>query len=159
MRPKVEECGWCRSGWNALITLCSHKRASTRADRVLARKTVTDHHENEKRKATQVSAVTIYAATRLLRNLQDSEEQCSTNNTESTPITPELIVTRTGGVPTTPTAVHTENTPTNNNAEDTPATPAHSWRYNAMYAATFTLSALLSYVAIEAMRKHGRGRN
>lgn len=103
-----------------------------------------------------MSAVTIYAATRLLRNLQDSEEQCSTNNTESTPITPELIVTRTGGVPTTPTAVHTENTPTNNNAEDT---PAHSWRYNAMYAATFTLSALLSYVAIEAMRKHGRGRN
>lgn len=107
-----------------------------------------------------MSAVTIYAAARLLRNLQDLEEQCSTNNnTESTPITPELIVTRTGGVPTTPTAIHTENTPTNNNAEDTPATPAHSWRYNAMYAATFTLSALLSYVAIEAMCKHGRGRN
>lgn len=167
MRPKVEECGWCRSGWNDLINLCKqvvrprgHKRASARADRVLARKTVTDHHENEKRKATQVSAVTIYAATRLLRNLQDSEEQYSTNNNaESTPITPELIVTRTGGAPTTPTAVHTENAPTNNNAEDTPATPAHSWRYNAMYAATFTLSALLSYITIEAMRKRGRGRN
>lgn len=144
------------SRWYALVATS----AQARADRVLARKTVTDHHENEKRKATQVSAVTIYAATRLLRNLQDSEEQYSTNNnTESTPITPELIVTRTGGAPTTPTAVHTENAPTNNNAEDTPATPAHSWRYNAMYAATFTLSALLSYITIEAMRKRGRGRN
>lgn len=106
-----------------------------------------------------MSAVTIYAATRLLRNLQDSEEQCSTNNnTESTPITPELIVTRTGGAPTAPATVHTENAPTNN-AEGTPATPAHSWRYNAMYAATFTLSALLSYITIEAMRKRGRGHN
>lgn len=103
-----------------------------------------------------MSAVTIYAATRLLRNLQDSEEQCSTNNnTESTPITPELIVTRTGGAPTAPATVHTENAPTNN-AE---GTPAHSWRYNAMYAATFTLSALLSYITIEAMRKRGRGHN
>ena len=105
-----------------------------------------------------MSAVTIYAATRLLRDLQDLEEQYSTNNTESTPITPELIVTRTGGVPTAPATVHTENAPTNN-AEGTPATPAHSWRYNAMYAATFTLSALLSYIATEAICKRVCGRN
>ena len=124
-----------------------------------ARKTATDHHENEKRKAIQVSAAILYASTRLLRDLQDSEEQYSTNNNaESTPAAPELIVTRTGGAPTAPATVHTENAPTNN-AEGTPATPAHSWRYNAMYAATFTLSALLSYITIEAMRKRDRGHN
>lgn len=103
-----------------------------------------------------MSAAILYASTRLLRDLQDSEEQYSTNNNaESTPAAPELIVTRTGGAPTAPATVHTENAPTNN-AE---GTPAHSWRYNAMYAATFTLSALLSYITIEAMRKRVRGRN
>ena len=120
-----------------------------------------------------MSAVTIYAATRLLRNLEDSEEQYSTNNnTESTPITPELIVTRTGGVPTAPASAtnDTECTPTatnspecaptaTNSPECAPTAPAHSWRYIAMSAATFTLSALLSHVAIEAILKHGRGRS
>lgn len=104
------------SRWHALVATSTQARA---------RKTATDHHENEKRKAIQVSAAILYASTRLLRDLQDSEEQYSTNN----------------------------------NAESTPAAPAHSWRYNAMYAATFTLSALLSYITIEAMRKRGRGRN
>jgi hypothetical protein len=137
------------SRWHALVATSTQARA---------RKTATDHHENEKRKAIQVSAAILYASTRLLRDLQDSEEQYSTNNAESTPAAPELIVTRTGGAPTAPATVHTENAPTNN-AEGTPATPAHSWRYNAMYAATFTLSALLSYITIEAMRKRGRGRN
>lgn len=121
------------SRWHALVATSTQARA---------RKTATDHHENEKRKAIQVSAAILYASTRLLRDLQDSEEQYSTNNNaESTPAAPELIVTRTGGAPTAP------------------ATPAHSWRYNAMYAATFTLSALLSYITIEAMRKRGRGHN
>ena len=137
------------SRWHALVATSTQARA---------RKTATDHHENEKRKAIQVSAAILYASTRLLRDLQDSEEQYSTNNAESTPAAPELIVTRTGGAPTAPATVHTENAPTNN-AEGTPATPAHSWRYNAMYAATFTLSALLSYITVEAMRKRGRGRN
>ena len=138
------------SRWHALVATSTQARA---------RKTATDHHENEKRKAIQVSAAILYASTRLLRDLQDSEEQYSTNNkAESTPAAPELIVTRTGGAPTAPATVHTENAPTNN-AEGTPATPAHSWRYNAMYAATFTLSALLSYITIEAMRKRGRGHN
>lgn len=135
------------SRWHALVATSTQARA---------RKTATDHHENEKRKAIQVSAAILYASTRLLRDLQDSEEQYSTNNNaESTPAAPELIVTRTGGAPTAPATVHTENAPTNN-AE---GTPAHSWRYNAMYAATFTLSALLSYITIEAMRKRVRGRN
>ena len=135
------------SRWHALVATSTQARA---------RKTATDHHENEKRKAIQVSAAILYASTRLLRDLQDSGEQYSTNNNaESTPAAPELIVTRTGGAPTAPATVHTENAPTNN-AE---GTPAHSWRYNAMYAATFTLSALLSYITIEAMRKRVRGRN
>ena len=105
------------SRWHALVATSTQARA---------RKTATDHYENEKRKAIQVSAAILYASTRLLRDLQDSEEQYSTNNNaESAPAAPELIVTRTGGAPTAPAAVHTENAPTNN-AEGTPATPAHS---------------------------------
>ena len=138
------------SRWYALVATSAQARA---------RKTATDHHENEKRKATQVSAAILYASTRLLRDLQDSEEQYSTNNNaESTPAAPELIVTRTGGAPTAPATVHTENAPTNN-AEGTPTVAARTWHYTAMSAATFTLSALLSYVAIEAICKRVRGRN
>lgn len=57
----------------------------------------------------------------------------------------------------------------NNNAEEAPAaansiqrTPtaaARAWHYTAMSAATFTLSALLGYIATETICKHIRGRN
>lgn len=36
---------------------------------------------------------------------------------------------------------------------------AHAWHYTAMSAATFTLSALLGYIATEAICKRIRGRN
>ena len=36
---------------------------------------------------------------------------------------------------------------------------AHAWHYTAMSAATFTLSALLGYIATEAIVKRIRGRN
>ena len=59
----------------------------------------------------------------------------------------------------------------NNNAEDAPAadtansiqsTPAvatRAWHHTAMSAATFTLSALLAYIATGAICKRIRGRN
>lgn len=96
----------------------------------------------------------MYAATKLL---QDPEEQYSTRcNAGYAPV----VVKATDGIPAA----------TNNNAEDTPATnstqrtrtptsSARAWHYTAMSAATFTLSALLGYIATEAIFKRIRGRN
>lgn len=46
-----------------------------------------------------------------------------------------------------------------NNTQRTPTVAAHAWHYTAMSAATFTLSALLAYIATEAICKCARGRN
>lgn len=51
------------------------------------------------------------------------------------------------------------NHATANNTEHTPTVAARTWHYTAMSAATFTLSALLAYIATEATRKRIRGRN
>ena len=48
---------------------------------------------------------------------------------------------------------------TANNTEHTPTVAARTWHYTAMSAATFTLSALLAYIATEATCKRIRGRN
>ena len=48
---------------------------------------------------------------------------------------------------------------TANNTQRTPTVAAHAWHYTAMSAATFTLSALLAYIATEAICKRVRGRN
>lgn len=57
----------------------------------------------------------------------------------------------------------TDNTPaTANNSNSTQRTPTvatRSWHHTAMSAATFTLSALLGYIATEAIFKRIRGRN
>nr|DAV26045.1 MAG TPA: hypothetical protein [Caudoviricetes sp.] len=45
------------------------------------------------------------------------------------------------------------------NAEDTPTVVTRTWHHTAMSVATFTLSALLAYVATEAIYKRIRGRN
>lgn len=45
-----------------------------------------------------------------------------------------------------------------NNIERTPVA-ARAWHHTAMSAATFTLSALLGYIATEAICKRIRGRN
>lgn len=46
-----------------------------------------------------------------------------------------------------------------NSTHRTPTVAARAWHYTAMSAATFTLSALLGYIATEAIRKRARGRN
>lgn len=55
----------------------------------------------------------------------------------------------------------TDNTPAtaNNSTQRTPTVAARSWHHTAVSAATFTLSALLGYIATEAIFKRIRGRN
>lgn len=87
-------------------------------------------------------------------NDDESEEQSSTGcNAGNTPVVDEIRPPVTDSTPT--------NSNSNNNVEDAPApTVAPStWRHTAMSAATFTLSALLGYIATEAIFKHIRGRN
>lgn len=59
------------------------------------------------------------------------------------------------------TPVVTDNTPAtaNNSTQRTPTVATRTWHHTAMSAATFTLSALLAYVATEAIFKRIRGRN
>jgi hypothetical protein len=98
------------------------------------------NRNNNDRKAAQVNAALMHAAIKLL---QDPEEQYSTRcNAGYTP-----IVTK------------TDDTPTANSTQRTPTAAAHAWHYTAMSAATFTLSALLGYIATEAICKRIRGRN
>lgn len=52
-----------------------------------------------------------------------------------------------------------EDAPAAHSVEHTPTVAAHAWHYTAMSAATFTLSALLGYIATEAICKRIRGRN
>ena len=52
-----------------------------------------------------------------------------------------------------------EDAPAAHSVERTPTASARAWHYSAMSAATFTLSALLGYIATEAIWKHIRGRN
>lgn len=104
-----------------------------------------------------MSAALIHASVSLLRDLQNPEEQYSPRcNTEDASVVVE-------------TADSAPSATANNNAEDAPAaansiecTPtvaARAWHYTAMSAATFTLSALLTYIATEAICKRVRGRN
>ena len=103
-----------------------------------------------------MNAALIHAAVNLLQDQQNPKEPHSTRcNAGHTP-----VVVKT-----------TDDTPAvaNNNAEDAPAaansiecTPtvtARAWHYTAMSAAIFTLSALLTYIATEAICKRVRGRN
>jgi hypothetical protein len=56
----------------------------------------------------------------------------------------------------------TDDTPANNsnsNVEHTPTVATRTWRHTAVSAATFTLSALLGYIATETIFKRIRGRN
>lgn len=55
----------------------------------------------------------------------------------------------------------TDDTPANNSnsIEYTPTVATRAWHHTAMSAATFTLSALLGYIATKAIFKRIRGRN
>ena len=88
-----------------------------------------------------------YAAINLL---QDPEEQESTRcNTGCTPLVDEIHPPVTDN---TPAAANSNN----NNVEDA---PARTWHHTAMSSATFALSAILAYIATEAIVKRIRGRN
>lgn len=101
-----------------------------------------------------MSAALIHASVSLLRDLQNPEEQCSPRcNTEDA-----SVVVETADSAPSATANDTEETLTVAN-NDAPTAPTHAWRYTAMSAATFTLSALLTYIATEAICKRVRGRN
>lgn len=53
----------------------------------------------------------------------------------------------------------TDNTPASNSTEYTPTVAPRSWHHTAMSVATFTLSALMGYIATEAIFKRVRSRN
>lgn len=120
------------------------------------------NRNNSDRKAAQVNAALMYAAINLLQDPPNPEEQYSTKcNAGYTPV----IVTTTNDTP----ATNNSDNNNNNNAEDAPATAkdiectptvaTRAWHYTAVSAATFTLSALLAYIATEAICKRTRGRN
>lgn len=89
----------------------------------------------------------------LLQNPTYPVEQYSTGcNAENTPVVDEIHPPVTDD---TPTAANNSN----NNVERTPTVVPRTWHHTAMSAATFTLSALLAYVATEAIFKRIRGRN
>ena len=101
-----------------------------------------------------MNAELMYAAVSLLRDLQNPEEQYSPRcNTEDA-----SVVVETADSAPSATANDTEETLTVAN-NDAHIAPAHAWRYAAMSAAAFTLSALLGYIATEAICKRVRGRN
>ena len=86
-----------------------------------------------------MNAALIHAATKLLQE----------------PPNPE------GNAGHTPVAANNsaEDAPAAHSVERTPTASARAWHYSAMSAATCALSALLGYIATEAIFKRIRGRN
>lgn len=85
----------------------------------------------------------------LLQNPPYPVEQYSTGcNAGNTPVVDEIHPSVTDDTPV--------NNSASNNAEDA---PARTWHPTAMSSATFALSAILAYIATEAIVKRIRGRN
>ena len=83
---------------------------------------------------------------------QDPEEQYPTRcDAGYTPVVTEICPPVTDNTPATANNV--------NSTQCTPTVATRTWHHTAMSAATFTLSALLAYVATEAIFKRIRGRN
>ena len=96
-----------------------------------------------------MNAALMHAAINLMQDQQNLEEQYSTRcNAECTPV----VVT------TTDDSADAQQADANS-TQRTPTVAAHAWHCTAMSAATFTLSALLGYIAAEAICKRVRGRN
>ena len=113
------------------------------------------NRNNNDRKAAQVNAALMHASVSLLRDLQNPEEQYSARcNAGYTP-----VATKTGDSAPAVANNNAEDAPAANSTQRTPTIAAHAWHYTAMSAATFTLSALLGYIATEAIVKRIRGRN
>lgn len=113
------------------------------------------NRNNNDRKAAQVNAALMHAAIKLL---QDPEEQYSTRC--SAGYTPVVVTTTDDSADAQQAdANNAEDAPAANSTQRTPTAAARTWHYTAMSAATFTLSALLGYIATEAIVKRIRGRN
>lgn len=113
------------------------------------------NRNNNDRKAAQVNAVLMHAAIKLL---QDPEEQYSTRCNAG--YTPVVTKTDDSADAQQADANNAEEAPAAaNSTQRTPTVAARAWHYTAMSAATFTLSALLGYIATEAICKRIRGRN
>lgn len=83
---------------------------------------------------------------------QDHEEQYPTRcDAGYTPVVTEICPPVTDNTPATANNV--------NSTQRTPTVATRTWHHTAMSAATFTLSALLAYVATEAIFRLIRGRN
>lgn len=84
----------------------------------------------------------------LLQNPPYPVEQYSTGcNAGNTPVVNEIHLPV------------TDDTPASNSTECTPTVAPRSWHHTAMSAVAFTLSALLGYIATEAVFKRVRSRN
>lgn len=84
--------------------------------------------------------------------LQDPEKQYPTRcNAGYTPIVDEIHPPVTDSTPATVN--------NSNSTQRTPTVAARTWHHTAMSAVTFTLSALLGYIATEAVFKRIRNRN
>ena len=105
-----------------------------------------------------MNAALMHAAINLLQDQQNTEEQYSTRcNAECTPVV--VTTTDDSADAQQADANNAEDAPAANSAQRTPTVATRAWHYTAMSAATFTLSALLGYIATEAICKRIRGRN
>ena len=97
----------------------------------------------------------MHAAINLMQDPKNLEEQRSTKcEAVYTP-----VVTTSNDTPAAANNNNEDAPATANSTQRTPTVAAHAWHYTAMSAATFTLSALLAYIATEAIFKRIRGRN
>lgn len=89
-----------------------------------------------------------------MRMLDDDEldQPKQAGNAGYTPVVDEIRPPVTDG---TPTAANNSN----NNIERTPTVAPRTWHHTAMSAATFALSAIMGYIATEAICKRIRDRN
>lgn len=94
----------------------------------------------------------MYAATKLLQDPPYLVEQYSTRyNAEDAPVVTEVHPPITDSTPATVNSI--------NSTQRTPTVAARTWHHTAMSAVTFTLSALLGYIATEAVFKRIHNRN
>lgn len=97
----------------------------------------------------------MYAAINLMQDPQNLEEQYYT------PVVAEIRppIKPNPGTPANNNNNNAEDAPAANSTRRTPTVSARAWHYTAMSAATFTLSALMTYITTEAICKRIRGRN
>lgn len=88
----------------------------------------------------------------LLQNPPYPVEQYSTGcNAGNTPVVNEIHPPVTDDTPAAANSI--------NSTQCTPTVVTRTWHHTAMSVATFTLSALMGYIATEAIFKRIRGRN